>query len=167
MGWALKERKKNKQFCESQVKFLLEIYKEGEKSAKKKDPTSVAQLTKPATTPKKIAYQRRKGNASVEDDVENSLHYDDDDDDIDSMEGTENELEEEEHQNESDEHESNCSDEENEDKEMSDIDEDLLCAIVEDRRDMEIQQDLETMSHTHSVINDSTEQCKENICQSN
>ena len=37
MGWALKKRKKNTKLSRAQVKFLLEIYNEGEISGKKKD----------------------------------------------------------------------------------------------------------------------------------
>ena len=49
MGWALKQRKKNTKFSRAQVKFLLEIYSEGEISGKKKDPSRIVQMMKCST----------------------------------------------------------------------------------------------------------------------
>ena len=186
MGWALKERKKNAKFSKAQVNFLVDIYTEGEKSGRKKDPVSVAQLMKTATTEKgdklfrpseylrkeqissyfsRLTYQRRKGNAHLQDNVESGSHNDDDND---SMEEDDSELDEEDNdENNREENESDNSEEESEDEDDSDTDEDLLCAIEEDRRDMETQNDLETMSHTLSIISDSPEQSNNKICQSN
>ena len=92
----------------------------------------------------RLTYQRRKGNAHLEDNVESGSHNDDDND---SMEEDDSELneEEEEDENNREENESDNSEEESEDEDDSDTDEDLLCAIEEDRRDMETQNDLETM----------------------
>ena len=186
MGWALKERKKNAKFSKAQVNFLVDIYTEGEKSGRKKDPVSIAQLMKTATTEKgdklfrpseylrkeqissyfsRLTYQRRKGNAHLQDNVESGSHNDDDND---SMEEDDSELDEEDNdENNREENESDNSEEESEDEDDSDTDEDLLCAIEEDRRDMETQNDLETMSHTLSIISDSPEQSNNKICQSN
>ena len=92
----------------------MDIYTEGEKSGKKKDSVSIAQLMKTATTEKgdklfrpseylrkeqissyfsRLTYQRRKRNAHLEDNVESGSH---DDDDNDSMEEDDSELDEEE-----------------------------------------------------------------------
>ena len=49
MGWALRERRKKVKFSKSQLEFLLDVYNEGEKSGKKKDPASVVELMKLAT----------------------------------------------------------------------------------------------------------------------
>ena len=102
MGWALKQRKKNTKFSRAQVKFLLEIYNEGEISGKKKDPPSVVQMMKCSTKESgdkffrpneylrkeqiaaffsRLTYQRWKGNTSVEDIVNTS-----DDDEVESTE---------------------------------------------------------------------------------
>ena len=83
MGWALRERRKKVKFSKSQSEFLLDVYNEGERSGKKKDPTSVVELMKLATkdaikpfTPQeyirkeqisayfsRLTIQRRKGKA--------------------------------------------------------------------------------------------------------
>ena len=102
MGWALKQRKKNTKFSRAQVKFLLEMYNEGEISGKKKDPSSVVQMMKCSTKENvdklfrpneylrkeqiaaffsRLTYQRRKGNTLAEDIVNTS-----DDDEVDSTE---------------------------------------------------------------------------------
>ena len=49
MGWALRERRKKVKFSKSQLEFLLDVYNEGERSGKKKDPASVVELMKLAT----------------------------------------------------------------------------------------------------------------------
>ena len=49
MGWALRERRKKVKFSKSQLEFLLDVYNEGERSRKKKDPASVVELMKLAT----------------------------------------------------------------------------------------------------------------------
>ena len=49
MGWALREGRKKVKFSKSQLELLLDMYNEGERSGKKKDPASVLELMKLAT----------------------------------------------------------------------------------------------------------------------
>ena len=44
MGWALRKRRKNTRFSEKQIHFLVDMYKEGEKTKKKKDVPTVADM---------------------------------------------------------------------------------------------------------------------------
>ena len=44
MGWALRKRRKNTRFSEKQIRFLVDMYKEGEKMKKKKDVATVADM---------------------------------------------------------------------------------------------------------------------------
>ena len=82
MGWALRERRRKVKFIKSQLEFLLDVYNEGERAGKNKDPASVVELMKLATnnaikpfTPQeylrkeqisayfsRLTIQRRKGN---------------------------------------------------------------------------------------------------------
>ena len=44
MGWALRKRRKNTRFSEKQIRFLVDMYKEGEKTKKNKDVATVADM---------------------------------------------------------------------------------------------------------------------------
>ena len=48
MGWALKKRRRNTQFSDKQIDFLVKIFDDGEKSGKKKDQSTVAELMRTA-----------------------------------------------------------------------------------------------------------------------
>ena len=48
MGWALKKRRRNTQFSDKQIDFLVKIFDDGEKSGKKKEQSTVAELMRTA-----------------------------------------------------------------------------------------------------------------------
>ena len=48
MGWALRKRRKNTRFSEKQIRLLVDIYEEGEKTEKKKDVATVADMMRHA-----------------------------------------------------------------------------------------------------------------------
>ena len=48
MGWALRKRRKNTRFSEKQIRFLVDIYKEGEKMKKRKMLPTVADMMRHA-----------------------------------------------------------------------------------------------------------------------
>ena len=48
MEWALRKRRKNTRSSEKQIRFLVDMYKEGEKNEKKKDVATVADMTRHA-----------------------------------------------------------------------------------------------------------------------
>ena len=48
MGWALRKRRKDTRFSEKQIRFLVDTYKEGEKTKKMKDIATVADMMRHA-----------------------------------------------------------------------------------------------------------------------
>ena len=49
MGWALRKHRKATQFSEKQVEFLVDVFMEGEKTNRKMDPLTVADMMRTAT----------------------------------------------------------------------------------------------------------------------
>ena len=186
MGWALKERRKKVEFSKSQLEFFLDVYNEGERSGKKKDPANVVELMKLATKnaimlftlqeyPRKeqisayfshLTIQRRKGKGveSVSDQEKDGFE-----------EGSNDEknacLDEESDENENEDSESEDNDEfENTDESDddggesdSDMDdhEDLACAIGEDLKDRELKNELDTLNDVLSNLKSSSENAVE------
>ena len=160
MGRALRESRKKVKFSTSQSEFLLDVYNEGERSGKKKNPARVVELMKLATNDaikpftlqeylrkeqisayfSCLTIQRRKGKGveSVSDQDQDGFE-----------EGSNDEnhacLDEESDENENQDSESEDNDEfENTDKSDDDgdesdsdmdEDEDSACAIEEDLKD--------------------------------
>ena len=59
MGWALRKPQKVAQFSDNQVKFLVEVFNEGERTNRKMDPLTAADMMRTAKNKdgqKKIFY---------------------------------------------------------------------------------------------------------------
>ena len=177
MGWALKERRKKVKFSKSQLEFLLDVYNEGERSGKKKDPASVVELMKLATkdaiklfTPQeylrkeqiseyfsRLTIQRRKGKGveSVSDQDQDGFEEcsNDEKDACLDEESDENENEDSESED-NDEFENTDESDDDGDERDSDMDEDedLVCAIEEDLKDRELKNELDTLTDVLSSL---------------
>ena len=186
MGWALRERRKKVKFGKSLLEFLLDVYNEGERSGKKKDPASVVELMKLATkdtmkpfTPQeylrkeqisayfsRLTIQRRKGKGmeSVSDQDKDGFEEGSNDEKHACLDEESDENENEDSESE-DNDEFGNTDESDDDGDESDSDmdedEDLASAIEEDLKDRERKNELNTSNDVLSSLKSSSENAVE------